>query len=321
MTNLRISNGLRILGIGGIALLLGAVFVSSEIFSASITGVFQPIQNSSSDGSLKYTGDYSGVSAILTRHESSDLTIDGSDLVTDVTVQGTKLSGAVNVKVDLIDDTAGVLDTQTVAISTASGSYSQTATLTLGTIPYHDVATVLATYSSGSTDLQLFATEDTHADQKKPTTNYGTDTTMEVDPKTAAANRSFVLFDVSTIPAGSTVNTATLTLCATSGNSGRTHDAFRVTASWTETGVTWNAMPSVAASATASIAAPSTAGCVTWSIASDVQLWVDGTANYGWRITDAGEPQQGSNGIIYRTSEEAVVTTERPKLDVNYTAP
>ena len=65
--------------------------------------------------------------------------------------------------------------------------------------------------------------------------------------------------------------------------------------------------------------APATPGCITWGVTADVQLWVDGTANNGWRIHDVSENSATQHFTQFRTREEAVVTAERPKLDVNYT--
>ncbi|MCH8920266.1 MAG: DNRLRE domain-containing protein [Chloroflexi bacterium] len=134
--------------------------------------------------------------------------------------------------------------------------------------------------------------------------------------------RSFVQFDVSSIPAGSNVNSATLTLCATAVPAAtRTYDAYRVTAGWVEGTITWNNQPAVAGAATATNTTPATPGCMTWNIANDVQLWVDGTANDGWRIHDVSENSATQYLTQFRTKEDGAVPAEQPKLDVNYTEP
>ena len=135
-------------------LLIVTVLFSSQAFSAAMSVTAQPLQNAG-DGDLTYTSDYSGASATITRHESTDFTLNVSDQITDVIVQGTKASGAVDVKIDLRDASATLLDTATVALPSGAESYNKTV-ITLGTVPYHTVTTVEATYtSSGPVTLTL----------------------------------------------------------------------------------------------------------------------------------------------------------------------
>ena len=144
---------------------------------------------------------------------------------------------------------------------------------------------------------------------------------MEVRTWAPAKNeRTFVRFDVSSIPAGSTVDSATLTLCATSVPSAtRTYGVHRVTAAWVETTITWANQPTVAGAVTAATTTPGSPGCMSWNVAPDVQLWVDGTANNGWRVSDATE-DDAKNVTKYRSREDGLIA-ERPTLDVTYTAP
>ena len=131
------------------AFLLMVGLVASQAYAAAITVTSQPLQNATSDGSLQYSTDYSGASSI-TRHESSDLILDGSDKVTSVTVGGNKTSGSVDVKVDLLDGSGTIVDTATVALPTAAGACSQAVTLTGGTTKYHAVAKVSAAYTTSA---------------------------------------------------------------------------------------------------------------------------------------------------------------------------
>jgi len=169
------------------------------------------------------------------------------------------------------------------------------------------------------------STADSYVDQYNPGLNFGTADLMGVRSWTVGPTgrnqRSFVQFDISSIPASSTVSSANLTLCATAvPGSTRTYDVHRVTAGWGETTVTWSAQPAVAASATGSTTTPASVGCMTWDVAADVQDWVNGTAtNYGWRVKDQTED---ANGLAseFRTHESALVA-ERPTLEVTYTPP
>ena len=58
---------------------------------------------------------------------------------------------------------------------------------------------------------------------------------------------------------------------------------------------------------------------MTWNVAADVQLWVDGTANNGWRVHDVSEGSATQYLTPFRTKEDGAVPAEQPKLDVNYT--
>jgi hypothetical protein len=170
--------------------------------------------------------------------------------------------------------------------------------------------TAVATYTS---------TADIWADENQPTDTHGSNTEMIVRSMFPAKNgRSYVEFDVSAIPSGSTIVSATLTLCPDRDPSeSRTYDVHRVSTSWVETTLTWNNQPSVAASATDSQTQVDALICTTWTVTSDVQAWVDGTANYGWRISDDSEENVGSIDTDYKTREHGD-TADRPELVATY---
>ena len=226
--------------------------------------------------------------------------------------------------------------------TTPGGPYSQIAQITPRTTVTYDDSPTAGTYYyvlrayyqswesvdsnevEGTTSCTVDATfnsiADTWADEQKPTLNKGTTTTMTTRSWQSGKNgRSFVEFDVSSIPSGSTVNTATLTLCAVSvPSSTRTIDLHRITASWVETTLTWNNQPGVAGSVTDSATTPGSPACMTWDVAADVQLWIDGTANEGWRAKDSVESQGTKYTTDFATKENGT-PADRPILDVNYT--
>jgi len=151
--------------------------------------------------------------------------------------------------------------------------------------------------------------------------NQGTDVQLRVRSFDTARNfRAFVQFDVSTIPAGSTINTATLTLCVVGlPDTTRTIDVHLVTGAWGELTILWGNQPSVAASPTDSITTPAAVGCITWAVASDVQAWVDGTANNGWRTSDSVEDSVVNEQTDFRSREDSAFPAEQPELQVTYT--
>ena len=193
-------------------LLTVTVLFSSQAFSAAMSVTAQPLQNAG-DGDLTYTSDYSGASAV-TRHESTDLTLNVSDQVTDVIVQGTKASGGVDVKIDLRDASANLLDTATVALPSGAESYNTTV-ITLGTVPYHSVTTVSATYtSSGPVPLTLNLTDG--YDSKNAITlvasgdfiqvNSSNDDWLQLDTSGGTPAYFISLQFDQTVPGGATIN-------------------------------------------------------------------------------------------------------------------
>jgi hypothetical protein len=270
---------------------------------------------------------------------------DANSFVADLLAPPTGLTAACGTTITL--DWTATVDTYATGhrvfrSTTPGGPYSQIAQITPRTTVTYDDTPAAGTYyyvvrayylswesvdgneaegaTACTTDVSFNSIADTSADESKPTNNYGTNTTILVRSWQSAKDaRSFVEFDVSSIPSGSTVNTATLTLCATRvPGSTRTIDLHRITASWVETTLTWNNQPSVAASVTDSTTTPGSPACMTWDVAADVQLWIDGTANEGWRAKDSVEGQ-GTRYITEFAARENGTPADRPILDVNYT--
>ena len=165
------------------------------------------------------------------------------------------------------------------------------------------------------------ADADSYVDGLSTGSNFGSATTLDVSSSLLGDRRTFVRFSLAScsIPGNALVTAASLRLVMYSAPSAsRTYDAHRVTASWTEGGVTWSNQPAAAASATSSIST-GTASNVTlaWTVTADVQAFVDGTTNNGWRIRD-----QTENAAIARTgqfrSAEYGTAADRPMLEVTY---
>jgi hypothetical protein len=137
---------------------------------------------------------------------------------------------------------------------------------------------------------------------------------MSVGP----GERSYLRFNLSSIPPGATVTAADLTLCRTNGSGGaRTHELRAVSSAWTVTCLTWNTPQRlVAASALHTIAVPPSSGCTTSNVEEEVHAWLLGGVNHGWRIMDVDEPS--ASLVEFATREESNVGL-RPVLSVTYT--
>lgn len=106
-----------------------------------------------------------------------------------------------------------------------------------------------------------------------PNTNFETYPHLNVDGDAGALQRSFISFDLSSIPAGALVMQADLTLCyavdPSASAPGHAHELRSVAWSWTESGITWNSQPGVSGAASDGVVVPAS-GCVTFVVDSDV---------------------------------------------------
>jgi hypothetical protein len=203
-----------------------------------------------------------------------------------------------------------------------------------GLAPYR-TCTITATPSSTT------AVADASVRQGSPTANFGTATTNNVATGNGANRRLYIRFDLSgckpAIPSTATVRLATLRLYVTAlPSSCRTIDIFRVTASWTETAITWNNQPFGTAinnpaggTATDTVTVGTPAGCGNQStgvyitgavLTTDVAAFVAGTAtNYGWMLRDDVEGNASTLTSTYSAKELGTIAQD-PQLVVTYVA-
>jgi hypothetical protein len=167
----------------------------------------------------------------------------------------------------------------------------------------------------------------------QPNTPYDT-TVISVCSEEEENNRGLIHFDLSSIPSGATIDSATLYLYMFwSDEVDRTYNVHRVTASWTEAGATWKyrdkdagidwATPGGDYVSTETASASSGAAYdvwVGWAVTSDVQAFVDGTSNHGWLIRDAIEDDDDVFPCVSFTPSEGP-EANWPKLVVTYTPP
>lgn len=170
----------------------------------------------------------------------------------------------------------------------------------------------------------LSAAADTYADADllNKDVNYGTATELHVKSLALADKRSFLRFDLTpcSIPSGARIKTARLDLfLAAAPSTTRTYEVRRVTAAWGETTLTSSNQPGVAASATATASTGTTSNVtVAWSVAGDLQAFVDGTAiNNGWRLADQSEGALLAEEGKFSSREHATAS-QRPSLTVTY---
>ena len=179
------------------------------------------------------------------------------------------------------------------------------------------------TVHSGSTSVPLqrctlTAVADADVDA---VVNTGTSTTLRVRSSNLGNRRAFVRFDLSLCGFGADddVKAASLSLVlGTAPAASRMHEVRRVTAAWTETGVTNVNQPAVASAVTDVRSTATTAGArLTWNVLADVLAFRAGAVNDGWRLSDAAEGAATAMEGAYRAREFAVAA-DRPQLTIDY---
>lgn len=132
-----------------------------------------------------------------------------------------------------------------------------------------------------------------------------------------------VEFDLSTLPAGANVTSATLSLFHEANScSGCRYDVFRITSAWSESTVTFNTAPTFNPVAVASlviggVGAPGVFR--DWDVTSVVQGWLSGSfANFGLWVEEI--PVAGSASAYFDSSDFGGSATD-PKLTLQIPEP
>ena len=186
------------------------------------------------------------------------------------------------------------------------------------------LAFLLVTGNAGAETVTLSASSDSLLHSANTTTNYETSTSL--DSATGTGDDAWVFkFDLSSIPAGSTIKSAVIRIYESLRGSGGTFIFYRLVRDWTESGVTYNTYDGSNNWGTAGALNSSTDYTATDSVTT-------GNANGGWVtavVTNIVSAQFSGNnyGIIMRrtgsnaydfinSSENA---SNNPELIVTYT--
>jgi hypothetical protein len=221
-----------------------------------------------------------------------------------------------------------------VALCTTS-AFAASLTLTSQTFTPYRTCTITATPATTT------AVIDANVRQGSPTTNFGTVTATNVSSGSGINQRAYLRFDLTTcaptIPSSAVVRLATLRLYLTAVPAVcRTIDLFAATASWTETGITWNNQPFGSAinnpatgSRSGSFTVGTPVGCqnqatgaylVGGTVTSDVAGFVAGSVtNFGWMLRDDTEGSATTRTVTFSNKELATVG-QAPQLVVTYVA-
>jgi hypothetical protein len=217
---------------------------------------------------------------------------------------------------------AGVVSGRAASISLTSQTLTPYRTCTLTATP------ATATVAS-----------DTTARQGSATTNFGTLTTLTVSSANAANQRIYLRFDLTrctpAIPSTATVRLATLRLFVTALPAVcRTIDLFPATATWMETGLTWNNQPfgtttnnPPSANRTRTFNVGTPIGCqnrtnnsyvVGATVTTDVAASVAGsTTNFGWMLRDEVEGSATARTTTF-SAKNLGTAAQGPQLVITY---
>jgi hypothetical protein len=225
-----------------------------------------------------------------------------------------------------------VLPLVAIAIATATTGFAASVPVASGKVTSYRTCTLTATPSTTTVET------DANVQQASPNTNYGTLAALWVTSNILLNRRTYVRFDLTkcspVVPSGTTVKLATLRMyVSNTPNACRTHDIFRVPASWSESTLTWNNQPfgtstnnPAASSRTDSLTLGSSPCQNTvnssyvsgWNVTADLQAFVAGTAtNYGWMIRDDAEDSVVSRASTYEPKDQANVARP-PQLVITY---
>jgi len=184
----------------------------------------------------------------------------------------------------------------------------------------------------GASTVTLQASVDAYTRQQFPDENHGIDADLRTGSgsTTSRANRLFVAFDVTAIPAGCEVTAAHLNLYYYAEdfiNVSPTLSAYRVTAAWSETAVTWNSRIAGVAwassggdhdAAESSVVAPAAAfGWLVWDVTAMTRGWRSGgSSNFGVMVAEPND-DPGNQGRKLFYSMQSANTQLRPFLSVD----
>ena len=186
--------------------------------------------------------------------------------------------------------------------------------------------TIAVTDGAGSVTVELQAglngyngTRDTYVASGLPAANYGDDAAILADADDGQRNELIALlsWDVSAIPPGATILSASITL-QVFNKSNNVYNLWRMNQAWQEDAATWsNTEPELNRGVKVGSFTPTSTGSYTIDLNSNglsmIAGWINGGGNDGVTIESGGT----RNGIDMR-SREYDSMAQRPKLTVTY---
>ncbi|MFA5101749.1 MAG: DUF2341 domain-containing protein, partial [Candidatus Thermoplasmatota archaeon] len=217
----------------------------------------------------------------------------------------------------------GTYDTDWLTSATTTHSYYEAGTYTVKLEVKDDdgeTDTDTATATITAFNTTFYPTDDSYIAQNHPSDILGSLDYIRTRGLNGWIFTVLVKFDLSSIPEGINVKSATLKLFYyqyIDGNpSGHLLNLYRITSTWDESNATWNTQPSYSSQVTSSAIVPaSTEVWMEWNVTDDVQSFIDGQyINYGWELIDT---VTSSNSCTYFHPKEH--GSYIPILEIKYT--
>ncbi len=169
------------------------------------------------------------------------------------------------------------------------------------------------------TTVNIYASEHIRINQGAPNQNYGGESAWRVyQGPTSDVERGLVKFDLSSIPAGSTINSVTLYIPKNNSGFG-TIPAYckRITDnSWSEYGTTWNNQPATTDTNQVSYTIPQGSGTFNITVSAQVQdAWAAGTT---YSCKHIANPESGSGNAADFSDSTYITVDYTPNRDHVY---
>lgn len=161
------------------------------------------------------------------------------------------------------------------------------------------------------------ASKDTYVYSLEPKTNYGDVAGLHYGRNSSGDKyRTFIWFDLSTIPQNASISSAIFSVYVYSGAVGVNFDIYSVTEAWDEHTITWNLQPSFDSSSVGRKSISSSPSWCDYDLSSFVQNIVNGIiTNQGWVVKHSTELTEG-----YHSCHSSNYLN-KPKLTIEYTTP
>jgi len=174
------------------------------------------------------------------------------------------------------------------------------------------VSLQLTPIQASSTTVTLNPIADAFTWSSHPDTNYGGENYLTVDD---GYKRIYIKFNLSSIPSGSVIISATLKLydyCTTSYEV----CVYPASADWSESTITWNNQPDYNSSlqSCSTTSSSATGSWVSWDVTDIVKEWIEGNLeNHGFVLKASG-----SGSDQFRSKE---YSSNKPQLIIEYVEP
>jgi hypothetical protein len=171
----------------------------------------------------------------------------------------------------------------------------------------------------------LYTSADVDVLEGSPNTNFGDSHSMWVGYDHCVpqkVNRGLIWFDISAIPAGTSITQATLRLHLASScdyaNRSHTVQVYRTSGNWAEMSVTWNSKPAYAEAYGSTLVSSQMWGWYSFDVTGLVQGWVNGSfANQGLMLRGPESSGSSSARLGFYTRDNSD-TTYDPHIVITY---